>query len=95
MNDLVIRTLLDLSTAHLSEETCRTLNDYDGVTAYETPYGWLMSVPTRDRVQQLTPDGDWPPELLPIVELAQARGCAYVLFDRDASQTALLPTFDW
>ena len=42
MSDLVIRTFLDLSTAHLSEETCRDLNSYDGVTAYKTTYGWLM-----------------------------------------------------
>lgn len=94
MDDLVIRTFLDLSTAHLSEETCLTLNSYEGVTAYEMPYGWLMYVPIRG-IDELAHDGNWPPELLPIVTLARSRGCDYVLFDGDASQTALLPTFDW
>jgi hypothetical protein len=43
MDDLAIRAFLDLSTAHLSAATCRTLNNYDSVTAYETPYGWRPS----------------------------------------------------
>lgn len=94
MEDLVIRAFLDLSTAHLSAATCRTLNSYDGVTAYETPYGWLMYVPVED-VDELAHGGDWPPELLPIVMLARINGCDYILFDRDAPQTDLLPTFDW
>jgi hypothetical protein len=94
MDDLVIRAFLDLSTAHLSAATCRILNSFDGVTAYETPYGWLMHVPVRD-ADELAHDGDWPPELLPIVNLARTRGCDYILFDSEAPQTDLLPTFDW
>jgi hypothetical protein len=49
MEDLVIRAFLDLSTAHLSTATCHGLNTYDGVTAYKTPYGWLMHIPTEER----------------------------------------------
>lgn len=94
MDDLVIRAFLDLSTAHLSAATCRVLNSYEGVTAYQTPYGWLWSVPAQDAAD-LAHDGDWPPELLPIAQLAHAHGCDYVLFDRDAPQTGQLPTFDW
>ena len=94
MEDLVIRALLDLSTAHLNAATCRTLNSYDGVTAYETLYGWLMHVPADD-VDELAHSGDWPPELLPIVKLARINGCDYILFDRDAPETDLLSTFDW
>ena len=94
MDDLVIRAFLDLSTAHLSAATCRILNSYEGVTAYETPYGWLWSVPEQDAAE-LAHDGDWPSELLPIAQLARAHGCDYVLFDRDAEQTEMLPTYDW
>lgn len=94
MEDLVIRAFLDLSTAHLSAATCRTLNSYDGVTGHETPYGWLMHVPAED-VDELAHSSDWPPELLPIVKLARFNGCDYILFDRDAPETTLLPTFDW
>lgn len=94
MSDLVIRTFLDLSTAHLSEETCRDLNSYDGVTAYKTTYGWLMYVPDEN-ADGLAEEGDWPAELLPIVKLARTNGCAYILFDADAATSDLLPTFDW
>lgn len=36
----------------------------------------------------------WPKELLPIVHLARAHNCAYVLFDADADETDQLPVFD-
>lgn len=81
----VVRALLDLSTAHLTEATCRELNSYDGVTAYETTHGWLMYVPAD--AEQRTADGDWPPELQPIVSLAHIHGCDYILFDQDAPQS--------
>lgn len=94
MSDLVIRTFLDLSNSHLSEETCRELNSFEGVTAYKTTYGWLMYA-DEDADQELADDGDWPPELLPIVKLARSNDCDYILFDADAATTDLLPTFDW
>ena len=94
MPDLTIRTFLDLSTSHLSEEACRDLNSCEGVIAYETTYGWLMYVPEEDAAE-LAEDNDWPPELVPIVEMARSKGCEYVLFDADAATTDLLPTFDW
>lgn len=94
MDDLVIRSFLDLSTAHLSAATCRILNSYDGVTAYETPHGWLMHIPEQD-ADELSHDGDWPPEILPIINLARTHGCDYILFDKDAPESDLLPTFDW
>lgn len=93
MSDLAIRTILDLSTAHLSEETCTNLNSYEGVIASETTHGWLMYVP--EDPDGLANEGQWPPELLPIVKLARANGCTYILFDADATTTDRLPTFDW
>ncbi|MFJ2627732.1 hypothetical protein ACIO6T_31100 [Streptomyces sp. NPDC087532] len=36
----------------------------------------------------------WPEELLPIVQLARAHDCAYILFDADADMTDQLPVFD-
>jgi hypothetical protein len=94
MSNLVIRNFLDLSTSHLSEETCRDLNSISGITAHETTHGWLLYAP-EEGADELAEDGDWPAELLPIVELARSNGCEYVLFDRDAETTDLLPTFDW
>jgi hypothetical protein len=95
MTDVVIRPFLDLSTAHLTQDTCDALDAVDGVIAYSTTYGWLMYAPEPDHAAALAAAGDWPPELLPIVQLARGHGCAYILFDSDADTTTLLPTFDW
>ncbi|MFJ2745454.1 hypothetical protein ACIO3O_37995 [Streptomyces sp. NPDC087440] len=90
-SSLPIRSLLDLSTAHLREETCIALGSYEDVVAYPTTHGWLMYASEE---ADFTEGDDWPPELLPIVELARANGCTYVLFDADAPETDALPTFD-
>ena len=42
-----IRTMLDLSTAHLPEQICDRLGAIPGVVAHETVYGWLMWVPNH------------------------------------------------
>ena len=91
-SDLPIRTILDLSTAHLREETCDRLGSYEGVLAYRTKYGRLMYAP--DSCDRLADQGDWPEELLPIVKLARDNDCGYVLFDADAPEVDRLPTFD-
>jgi hypothetical protein len=92
-SDPPIRCFLDLSTAHLQQQTCDQLDGYHGVIAYETTYGWLMYAPRDDT--GLAAAHGWPAELLPIIRLARANGCAYVLFDSDAEQSSQLPIFDW
>lgn len=88
---LVIRSFLDLSTAHLREETRDNLSSYESVVAYETTYGWLVYA--SEDADSAEGD-DWPSELLPIIKLARANGCEYILFDADAPETDALPTFD-
>ena len=95
MTDVVVRPFLDLSTAHLTQHTCDHLDDIHGVIAYPTTYGWLMYAPEPDDAAELAAAGAWPPELLPIVQLAREHDCAHILFDSDADTTALLPVFDW
>ncbi|GAB2717052.1 DUF5983 family protein [Kitasatospora kifunensis] len=82
-----IRSFLDLSTGHLTPEVRADLDDYEDVVAYRTTYGWLLYA-SED------PEGEWPPELLPIVRLARDHGCEYVLFDADAPVVDALPVFD-
>ncbi|MET8680972.1 hypothetical protein ABZW18_26175 [Streptomyces sp. NPDC004647] len=89
--DLTIRSFLDLSTAHLRKESRADLNSYEGVVAYKTTYGWLVYA-SEDA--DLAEGDDWPSELLPLVKLARANGCEYILFDADAPETDALPTFD-
>jgi hypothetical protein len=92
----MIRTILDLSTAHLPAHLGgRALSGEDGVIAYELEgYGWLMWVPPD-------PDGHaadhpaLPAQVLAIQRYASERGCDFVLFDRDADILSDLPTWDW
>jgi hypothetical protein len=90
--DPPIRCFLDLSTAHLQQHTCDHLDSVGGVIAYETSYGWLLYAPQD--ATGLAAAHDWPAELAPIIALARAYGCAYVLFDRDAERSSRLPVFD-
>ena len=90
-SNLVIRNFLDLSTAHLREETRANLNSYEDVVADQTAHGWLVYASEN---ANLTEGKDYPAELLPIVKLARANGCEYILFDAGATETDTLPTFD-
>ncbi|QFZ20525.1 DUF5983 family protein [Saccharothrix syringae] len=94
MSQSAIRTFLDLSTSHLREQTCLQLDDHEGVVAHNLRHGWLLFVPDPAD-EAASGDIDWPDELVPIVELAQASGCSYVLFDADGPQLDGLPVFDW
>lgn len=93
-DDLVIVNVLELSTAHLTEDAGTDLYSYYRVGVHETRYGWLVSVPEDGQLDKDF-DPDAPEELRAIFALADARGCAYVLFDQDADRTGLLPEFDW
>lgn len=93
MSELPIRRFLDLSTSHLRKKTCGDLNGWEGVTAYETKYGWLMYATAE--AEEFAEEYRWPSELLPIVLLARANGCDYVMFDRDGPTVDGLPTWDW
>jgi hypothetical protein len=95
--DAVIRTFLDLSTAHLPEHLgSHGLSGEDGVTAYQLPYGWLMWVPP-DPDAHAADYPDLPAEVLAIKRYAHRLGGDYVLFhaDADADQVGDLPTRDW
>ena len=87
-----IRPFLDLSTLHLAPTTRDTLDTTGGVLSYPLEHGWLMYAPVG--AADLARTHAWPEELLPIVQLARAHDCAYVLFDSDADTTDLLPVFD-
>jgi hypothetical protein len=98
-----VRTVLDLSTAHLSDNVRQNLNSYEGVTAHEFGYGWLLFVPTPDTIRgaDVEPDEvedldeyEYPPaEVVAIWQLAEKLNCDYVLFDRDGPTDGNLPTY--
>ncbi|MGI5238752.1 hypothetical protein [Dactylosporangium sp. CA-139066] len=94
MTDVIVRPFLDLSTAHLTQDTCDALGSIKGVVAYSTADGWLMYAPEPFHAAELAAAGEWPPEQ-PIVRLAREHGCAYILFDSDADTTTPVAGLNW
>lgn len=93
----VIRTFLELSTAHLPEHLGSPggLDHTRGVIAHGTDTGFWLWVPNDpDESAQATTD-PVPDVVLAIQRYARARGCDYVRFDADADQVGELPTWDW
>jgi len=92
-----IRSILDLSTAHLPEEFGQTLHELDGVIAdLKGEYGYLMWVPPDpERWAWESVDGPAPAEILTVQVYARRFGCDYVLFDRDGPVNPDLPVWDW
>lgn len=84
-----IHRMLDLSTAHLPPEARAELNNYEGVTAREYEYGWLLYVPPR-----LGSGADYPDFINDIWRYATKHDCRYVLLDRDAEEITDLPTYE-
>jgi hypothetical protein len=67
---VTVRSVLDLSTAHLPEHLGNHgQSDQDGVTAYELPYSWLMWIPADPQTH-----ADLPPEVLAIQRHADPAG---------------------
>jgi hypothetical protein len=86
----VIFRMLDLSTAHVSDETRQRLDDGELIPAgyAKGEYGWFVPVIDND-------DDHTPPELRAIMEFARKQNCQWLMFDRDADQIDGLATFDW
>lgn len=89
-----ICTMLTLSTAHLTEESCNvTLPALtDEIPIWEkTGAGWFLYA----RLEQLGLTADIPADLLRILEYAQAQGCDYIMLDKDWPILDDLPSYDW
>lgn len=87
-----IHDLLELSTAHLPPQLAGQLSSIPGGHACATVYGWLMWIPDPSDEPNPARGGD---VLGRIQRYAQALGCVYVLFDRDAEIIDDLPHWDW
>ncbi len=102
----VIRKFLDLSTAHLKVVTRDWLDAtvdpqiadrlYDGPTTSPlffapTAYGYILYAEGELEPVQLPEEHRY---ILDIITHAQANGCAYILFDRDADTDDELPVYE-
>lgn len=89
-SSMTIESMLVLSTGHLEHGTCTQWLDTAPFAAFtKADYGWFVFVP-----EDLGED-PMPPDLLVCCQLAHARGCEWIMFDRDAPALDTLPVYDW
>ena len=85
--NLPIESMLVLSTAHLTPETCNSfLPAWDGPAWAKGDFGWFVYTANGDTL---------PTDLEGCFHLAWHKGIDWIMFDRDAPTIAALPVFDW
>lgn len=94
----VIRSLMQISTAHLPEKHGSELSDESldknaFLSASALEYGVLLWVPS-DPEKYYEGQGI-APEIMTIMVYARSNGAEYVHFDRDHEIAPDLPTWDW
>lgn len=87
-----IRSMLVLSTGHVSDETRKILEgeavkDWP-VVGFNGVFGWVIYAHDDD-------DPDIPRDLWSVFEYARSKGCDYIMFDADADTIEELPVFEW
>jgi hypothetical protein len=86
------RALLALSTAHVSGDTARMLNEthHDGwpVSGGPTSYGWFIYA--HDDCYE-----EMPYDLVSTFVFARKNGFEYIMFDCDVEPITELPQYDW
>lgn len=99
--DLEIHKMLTLSTGHVRKSTAQLfeLNTDDVPIFFEKKpwgerdgdgYGWFIPIIKDEPFPHTCPD-----ELVKVREFAEAQGCTWIMFDRDADTIDDLPTWDW
>lgn len=79
------------ATADLLDQWARLLPEQRPIGAAETGYGWfVLTDPLSESDLEMIPE-----ELAAAISLARARGCRYLLLDRDGDQIDGLELFDW
>lgn len=90
MMSFEIKTMMVLSTAHLTLFTCNTaLSSYDGPVWNKGDYGWFVYVPEDIDARDL------PEDLRQCMKFARRKRCRWIMFDRDGPITPELPDYDW
>lgn len=96
----MVLKMLELSTAHITENTAkwiddnvisqrsRTLGDDEYIIAYpKHVYGWF--IPLGQSFDAA------PGDLKKVVEKAEELKCQWIMFDRDADEVNGLKTYNW
>jgi hypothetical protein len=86
-----VHSLLVASTAHVTPQEAQALTDHNYGRG---EWGWFFYVGPRGG--SVLPELDGLSNgLSEVVRQARARGCFYVLLDRDANPLKGIPTYDW
>lgn len=102
-DELEIRKVLGLSTAHVTEETCNLLGREPEennlcLSVYPFEYGFFVFVGgLKIEDDKIVNDGfpmDLPKDLEGCIKLALKNSCEWLQLDSDASETELLPTYE-
>ncbi len=88
------RAYLDLSTAHVTQETAEMLEEGgDGLlTMFANEDGFFIYAPEDPEEWDERPI---PADLVACMRKARALGCHHVMLDRDAPVFEGLPTYEW
>ena len=97
-----VRKFLDISTAHITENTAGMLDDSVHQFLGTAPFiayplgdaGWLVYVPSEDSPNTNTL-AEFHPDLLACMEYARQHNCDYIMFDQDGTVIDDLPAYDW
>ena len=85
-DSLPTRTMLDLSTSHISHDTAGFLQYHRASSYQKGDYGWFVATHAMD---------DDPADLVALLAFARAHGFDWIMLDRDGDVIPNLPTFDW
>lgn len=101
----MIVQLLDISTAHIKQSTAELLNhlvflsdkniiftkeDYPDLIIYpKGEYGWFIFAASEELHKSV------PEELVKVIEHTKAKGCDWLVLDRDGEIIDELESFDW
>ena len=88
-----IRKMLDLSTAHITQDTADAINRGIGAFTHrmvaKTHCGFLLT--TTEQIEET----DCPVDLKTCLIYARLLGCDYILFDADGFVDTHLQTYEW
>lgn len=97
MSQLDIRSLIVISTAHVSEATARRLDttpveEWPWVGGRYSSYGWFLYAHDENTA---VGDDAIPDDLMAVMKWVFSQGCDYVLLDRDGDVVDGLGIYDW
>jgi len=93
---MAIIKMLDLSTAHIRQETgdwltnCSYHDTGDPIVYAKQDYGWFVYAYPDEEIPEEIPE-----DLLKVIKYARKKKCIWIMLDGDAPDIKELPVYDW